>query len=135
MYQLLVDYKKKFQTTNVPRPFVSRKLKEHLKLGFWVRKQRSRCKEEKLSKQRVSLLNKIGFVWKDLYDRKWQEMYTRLKACNKQHKSTSVSGRYKEDQQLAKWVNNQRTFYKNKKLSVQRINDLEAIEFVWKCRG
>eukprot|EP00751_Fragilariopsis_kerguelensis_P015049 CAMPEP_0170760512 /NCGR_PEP_ID=MMETSP0733-20121128/1596_1 /TAXON_ID=186038 /ORGANISM="Fragilariopsis kerguelensis, Strain L26-C5" /LENGTH=110 /DNA_ID=CAMNT_0011100271 /DNA_START=226 /DNA_END=558 /DNA_ORIENTATION=+ len=110
-------------------------MKEHLKLGSWVRKQRVRCKEEKLSTKRVSLLNKIGFVWKDLNDSNWKEMYTRLQAYNKQHKSTSVSGRYREDQQLAKWVKTQRTFYKNKKLSVQRINDLEAIEFVWKCRG
>jgi hypothetical protein len=52
MYERLVAYKKKLNTTCVPR-------KEDAKLSIWISNQRVRCKEKDL----IDLLNDIDFVW------------------------------------------------------------------------
>jgi len=129
MFRQLVDYKEKHQTTYVPH-----KCNEHPQLGRWSSKQRERYKKETISKHRVALLDGILFVW-DPCHVKWMEMYQRLITYKKQHKTTSVPKSYTEvDSKLGPWVECQRTSYKKKKLSVERINDLESIGFSWKLR-
>ena len=54
MYQRLLAYRKRYQTTRVTESF------EDSKLAKWVRTQRRSCSEKK----RVELLNDIGFEWK-----------------------------------------------------------------------
>eukprot|EP00536_Pseudo-nitzschia_multiseries_P017739 jgi/Psemu1/226318/e_gw1.1778.15.1 len=54
MYQRLVEYKERYRTTRVPQTY-----KADPQLGRWVATQRQRCKK----KERVELLNTIGFVW------------------------------------------------------------------------
>merc|ERR1712194_628268 len=58
--------------------------------------------------------------------------YRRLVAYHNEHKSTSVPRDYKKDTQLGKWVDWQRFCYRNNELSVERINYLESIGFIWK---
>jgi len=67
-------------------------------------------------------------------ERLWNKMYQNLIAYKKQHQTTSVPSRYKEGQNLGGWVRYQRQCYKNKELSIERINYLESIGFVWKVR-
>ena len=55
MYQRLRAYKEKHKSTRVPLHF-----KADPKLACWVNSQRSRC----CKKERVDLLNDIGFEWK-----------------------------------------------------------------------
>merc|ERR1712161_168018 len=62
------------------------------------------------------------------------KMYQRLIAYKKQHKTTSVPSRLKEDRKLGLWVVSQRQHYKKKYLSIERIKYLESIGFVWKMR-
>ena len=62
------------------------------------------------------------------------EMYKRLIVYKSQHQSTTVPRFYKEDPQLASWINHQRTYYKNNKLSFERINYLESVGFIWKLQ-
>jgi hypothetical protein len=52
MYQRLLAYKEKHGSTHVPR-------KSDLQLENWVQDQRRKCK----LKDRIDLLNDIGFVW------------------------------------------------------------------------
>merc|ERR1740139_1185866 len=61
-------------------------------------------------------------------------MYQNLIAYKKQHQTTSVPSRYKEGQNLGGWVRYQRQRYKKKEMSIERINYLESIGFVWKVR-
>jgi len=126
MFHRLTAYKEKHQTTDVPKRF-----KEDPKLCQWVMRQRTSYRKEIISKHRMDQLNTIEFVW-DVLDAKWMEMYQKLIVYKNQHKSTSVPRTYKEDPQLASWVHYQRTVYTNKLLSVERVNYLESIGFVWK---
>jgi len=124
MYERLKKYKQEHNSTSVPLHY-----KADPKLGRWVSKQRHRCKE----KERVDLLNQIGFVWEGKNRRgtdpqAWMEMYERLKKYKQEHNSTSVPTRYKVDPKLGKWVSKQRQSC-NKK---ERVDLLNKIGFAWK---
>ena len=125
MFLRLVTYKNNHKTTNVPRKYV-----KDPKLGQWVRNQRQCYKKETISESRVKRLNSIGFFW-DPTDTKWKEMYHRLVAYKNKHKSTNVPKGFTNDPQLAIWVSHQRTSFNKKELSMDRINLLESIGFIW----
>ena len=114
-------YKKKYNSTQVPQSY-----KEDLKLARWVHNQRQCCKD----KDRVDLLNSIGFRWSSGRASRWMKMYQRLIAYKKEQKTAYVPQSYKEDPQLARWVYNQRRSCKEK----GRIKMLDDIGFVWNVR-
>ena len=126
MFQCLVAYKKERKSTNVPKGYT-----EDPKLATWVYCQRSKCKNQEVSVDRIRRLDSIGFVWKVREQVPWEEMYQRLVAYKNQHKSTTVPQKYAADLQLGHWVHTQRRYYSNKQLSTERTNLLESIGFVW----
>jgi hypothetical protein len=126
MFQRLVAYKKVHKSTTVPERYA-----EDPKLATWVQTQRRTCGKKNISVKRIGRLDSIGFVWKinDLVP--WEEIYKRLVAYKKKHKSTNVPWMYEADPKLGLWVSKQRQFYNSKTLSIERINRLELISFVW----
>ncbi|OEU10779.1 hypothetical protein FRACYDRAFT_193338, partial [Fragilariopsis cylindrus CCMP1102] len=125
MFRRLVAYQNEYGSTNV-----SRSNNDDPKLVRWIDSQRAFYNNKTISIDRIYRLESIGFVWDPLGE-KWMEMYHKLVAYKKQHKSTNISSKYQEDPQLANWVHHQRTHYKTKSLSIDRINHLESIGFVW----
>jgi hypothetical protein len=125
MYQKLVAYKKKHRSTNVHRNSPA-----DPRLGNWVHHQRTFYKTKTISIDRINQLESIGFAC-DLLGQKWMEFFHKLVAYKKQNKSASVPRSYKEDPKLGVWVSHQRAFYKNNTISIERINLLESIDFVW----
>ena len=61
----------------------------------------------------------------------WNTIYERLVVYKKEHNTTSIPCKYKEDPPLGLWVHAQRQKYKNKSLSVERVVRLTSIDFVW----
>jgi len=120
LYQRLLTYKQRNGTTRVPY-----KYKIDPQLGVWVRNQRTICK----IKDRIDLLNEIGFEWKIVQNDNWEVMYQRLVAFKKEHGTTCVpkSVSHKEHFQLSTWVSTQRQFCKK----TDRIELLNDIGFVW----
>jgi hypothetical protein len=114
MYRRLEAYNQKYGNTRVPQKF-----KKDRQLGSWVDKQRRLCKD----KDRVELLNKIGFTW----NVNWQLMYQRLVAYTEEHGTTCVPQNYKADPKLADWVKKQRQICKQR----GRIDLLNDIGFEW----
>jgi hypothetical protein len=126
MFQRLVVYKKQHKSTNVPRHYI-----EDPKLGEWVQSQRTTYTQKTISVERIGRLDSIRFVWK-MYDLvPWEKLYQRLVGYKNNHKSTNVPAKYKKDPKLGNWVRRQRQYYNNKTLSIERINRLELIGFVW----
>jgi hypothetical protein len=125
MFQKLVSYKKQHKSTIVPVVYA-----RDPKLGNWVHNQRFYYKNKTLYIDHINHLESIGFVW-DPLDAQWMEMYQKLVEYRTQHKFTNVPRSYKADRKLGNWVCHQRAFYKNKILSIDRINRLESIGFVW----
>ena len=115
MYQRLIAYKKEHNDTNVPCLYT-----EDPKLGYWLNKQCTRYKTEKMTEERKSQLNSIGFVWDGkapgTSTATWEEMYERLLLYKIEHNdTTSVPQHYKEDPKFGTWVHNQCAAYRGGK--------------------
>ena len=128
MFQKLIEYKKVHKSTIVPRWY-----KEDLKLGLWVKKQRSLYKNDNMKPNRLALLNSIDFVWKVDNDERWMEMFQNLVEYKKKHKNTLVPTKYKENPQLGTWVHTQRKSHKNGHMEPNRLALLNSIDFDWKA--
>jgi hypothetical protein len=117
-FQLLVDYKKKYNTTKVPHTVPT--------LGRWVQVQRSAYKKNQLPERRLQRLNSVGFLLNAL-SATWMETYNRLLSYKAQNNgSTNVPG---HSGPLSSWVMKQREVYSKCLLSKERIDLLESIGF------
>ena len=77
-------------------------------------------------------MNSIDFVWDVGLDARWEDRLRRLRRYKLLHGNCLVPQSYEEDSDLAKWVANQRTEYKNGNMPSERIEKLEAVGFVWR---
>ncbi|MFH2120305.1 MAG: Helicase associated domain protein [Pseudomonadota bacterium] len=125
MYEKLLEFKKKNGHCNVPDRWP-----EDLQLGKWVGKQRTKRNSGLLSTERIVRLNKIGFIW-DLLASNWEEMFEYLLEFKQKNGHCNVPSRWPENSKLSRWVSTQREFWKNGKLSENRINRLEEAGFEW----
>ena len=125
-YQQLQAYYEENQSCNVPQRY-----KEDPELGRWVSTQRKAYKKNNLSQEKVDLLNQLNFDW-DPAETYWQEMYQQLKDYYENHQNCNVPQGYKENPQLANWVANQRQKYKKNKLSQERIDLINQLNFDWR---
>ncbi len=108
-------------------------------LGAWVAEQRRRYNQGKLNTNRVELLNSIGFRFEVRDNEKqWEKMYELAKKYYDHQGNLNIPQGFKtingydyndsiDCYNLSSWLNNQKTFYKNGKLSNDRIKKLEAI--------
>ena len=108
------------------------KYKENLSLGSWVIRQRHKFKAGKLSDERISDLNTIGFEWDLSTD--WTERLRHLEEYKAVHGNCRVPKKYQENPSLGSWVHNQRHKFKSGKLSEERITQLVTIGFEWSIR-
>ena len=100
-------------------------------LGRWIQNQRQAYKKGKLSTDKISKLEDLGFEW-DVIAVEWERNFKMLKDYHSQHGNCRVP--IKLFKQLGGWVREQRLKYSRKKLSAERISRLEAIDFEWKLR-
>jgi len=130
MYQRLVGYKQEHNDTRVPARY-----EKDPQLGDWIRTQRKAYKETSITKERMRLLNRIGFLWDvrglGTSTARWMKMYQRLGAYKKERDDNDVPQSYKEDPELRTWVNNQRQACRNKLITEERKRLLNCIGFVW----
>ena len=104
--------------------------KEFSLLGKWCERQRSSRKKKILSQEKIDLLDSINFDW-DLYETEWQNKFSQLKEFKKEHGHTSPSSTNKEFSLLGKWCEKQRSFHNQGKLSQQRFDLLDNLNFDW----
>ena len=125
MYRALIQFREKEHHCNVPRNWA-----ENPMLAQWVTSRRQACRKHQLSKERVSLLEELGFVW-DPYELAWERKFEALMAFHAVHHHCNVPVKWADDPSLGQWVVNQRQAYKKHKLSIERINRLEGLGFAW----
>ncbi|KAL7489119.1 hypothetical protein ACHAW6_014726 [Cyclotella cf. meneghiniana] len=110
-------------------------------LGQWTVRQRyfyrSKSLDTKLSKERINLLNSLGFHWSTRYEVLWDQRVIELKEFKQKHGHCMVPRNYEPNPQLSSWVATQRKSYKLKMngkssyLTDQRQKQLEDLDFVW----
>lgn len=103
-----------------------------VKLGSWINTQRRQYKRGKLSKEKISLLEKIEMVW-SVYDIQWYEYYNASVEYYNKNGNLLVPLRYKTTSniKLGSWISHQRRNYKAGKLSKEKIDLLEKLEMAW----
>lgn len=96
-------------------------------LATWCYTQRERRKKGRLSKERIRVLDEIGFVWSQDLNGGWMKNYEALKIfLDKQQRfPKSAEGC------LGEWCSTQRKMRKQGKLSPDRQTLLDRIGFVW----
>ena len=137
----LVAYKEAYGDCNVPNRF-----KENEQLGKWVARHRTEYrlyqegKKAKITRERIAKLNEIGFQW-DVNEAAWEEKLAELVAYKEAYGDCNVPNKFKENEQLGKWVARHRTQYrfyqggKKSHMTEERIAKLDDIGFKWKVRG
>jgi hypothetical protein len=131
-YQKLVEFKRKNGHC-----MVTQRSKEDKSLAKWVHTQRACHQNNKLRLDRKGILDKIGFAWKDdavgkPNDKLWHQQHQKLVEFRQEHGHCRVPQSYEQDKSLGSWVMNQRSYYNNDKLRLDRKKILEGIGFVWK---
>lgn len=116
VYKRLVAFKNRYGHADVPQRW-----KEDLALGRWVHRQRYDCKDS----ERIKLLNAVGYDWLPPKERKWMDMYGRLKEYQQIYQTTDVDRSI--DKELFHWANAQRENCK----SERRASLLTKIDFDW----
>ena len=124
-YGQLVAYRERHGTCEMPH-----RLAKDKSLATWVINQRVLWKEGLLSRERIALLDKIGFKWSPKAHT-WRENYLALLAYKEKHGNCRVPQEWAEDKRLAKWVSTQRVRWKRGQLNQERIAMLERVGFEW----
>ena len=123
-YDELVQFKNQFGHTRVPVQW-----DQNPQLSSWI--YRTRLNKSGLGKQKIELLNNVGFDW--LLNQKvivpWEVMLDRLIAFKDNYGHTSVPASWPADKKLGKWVS--RIRYEKAKQDPGRIKLLDAVKFDW----
>jgi len=148
----LLDYKSNHRDCLVPQQFPA-----NPQLGKWVQTQRAQykllCSWESSAKgdgnpikyerapsltvDRRDKLESIGFVWEVLNQVPWEKRMCELIAYKEQHGDCLVPYGYAPNPNLGWWVNIQRQQFrlhkegKPTKMTQERIDRLEAVNFIW----
>ena len=105
---------------------------EGIKLGMWISIQRRNNLKNRLSKERIELLEKIGMVW-SVYDAQWLEYYGMATKYYRENGNLLIPRQYttNDGEKLGAWIGAQRRQYNDGNLSTERKELLEEIGMVW----
>lgn len=102
-------------------------------LGQWAVRQRFLYRQAKssLTNERINLLNRLDFPWTTRSEQLWNKRINELREFKEQNGHCLVPRSYANNPQLSAWVATQRKNYKRRKLTTDRIQELEEMGFVW----
>ena len=127
-YKELIEHKKRSGTLNIKTNDLYKK-----QLRGWVQNQISSARRGVLEQNKVELLLSIGMDF-SLKSKPmlWETRYSELQKFHDTNGHCDVPQLYKEVVGLGKWVNRQRQAFASGKLSDERVNLLNNIQFIWK---
>ncbi|HEV7379352.1 MAG TPA: Helicase associated domain protein, partial [Dyadobacter sp.] len=126
-YQLLKEFHESTSTSIIPNNYIYK----GVNLDVWAVRQRQLKKTNRLPRDRIDLLDAIGFTW-DPLDEKWERAYLLLKSVYETTGTSDIAQNYIcQDFKLGKWAGRQRAVWKENQLAQDRIDLLDAIGFTW----
>jgi hypothetical protein len=147
MFDRLKIFRKQHGHTRVPQKYA-----ENPQLGTWITNQQGAYRNRKLSSERETRLESIGFewlrderlVWKEdrplgKTDDLWTRKFNELKAFEREHGHTLVPPKHKvlddegerDEYDLGMWANKQRRAFREGVMRKGRKERLETIGFVF----
>ena len=133
-YAACVAYHKQNGDLDIPVDYVT---KEGLRLGAWIRNQRSarqgNGRSARLDEEQIRRLDAIGMLWGTKYDRAWDACYAEAVAYCAVHQNLDVPIAYETASgcKLGRWVARQRAKGREG-LSKERGKKLDALGIVWR---
>ena len=131
-FKELERFKKEYGHCNV-----STKYQANPALARWVASLRHRKKDGTLARDKIRLLDALGFCW----ERKptvtkamaavWKQRINDLKSFKKEHGHCNVPAHYPPNRPLGSWVQFTRSQKKAGRLTKERIRCLEDLGFCW----
>ena len=102
------------------------------KLGNWIANQRVRYKANRLTKEQIRLLEKIGMCW-NANEEKWKAAYGQAVTFFNEHGHLNIKNDYVTPAgiHLGEWLASNRMSYRKGKLEENKADLLEAIGIVW----
>jgi hypothetical protein len=103
-------------------------------MNEWISHQREHYKKNKLSKERIDKLNELEWWFWDInLEKIWDDKFEKLvKFYNINKTLPNSKSKDTIESKLGKWVLKQRSNYKDKNISDERIEKLEKLEWwVW----
>lgn len=129
-YELAKKYYKENHSISMPYNYVY----ENENLGMWLGSQRNKYKKNKLSKDRINLLNLLDMDWigKDS-DTIWDNMFIFAKEYYDSNGNINVPFDYitSDGKKLGIWIRNQRNNYKQNLLSEAQIIKMNSLQITW----
>ena len=122
-------YLKNYIEKNQKLPSISYETKDGYKLGNWVYVQRTNYRNNKLSTEKITMLEKLsGWIW-DPLEFQWQEGYNKLKEyVNLYNKMPLKEDSDANVKKLGSWMHKQRSNYKKGILSKEKVQMIENIQ-------
>ena len=121
----LKDFYKEYGHSDVPNDY------ENTSLASWVKYQRQQYKNEipLLTIERIHKLETLDFKW-DIATARWEDKFKQLEQYYNEFGNTTVHTRY-DNGTLYNWMKTQIRDKKDNKLSEDRVNRLNALNFIW----
>jgi len=126
----LKAFEKKHGHCNVPHLYPLNPV-----LGRWVNRVRQTKKQGILTKDRILILDALGFSWiirRQGIKVPWKQRITDLKAFKKKHGHCNVPHEYPPNPALGQWVSDLRKRKKQRTLAKDKVLILDALGVVWK---
>jgi superfamily II DNA or RNA helicase len=129
-FQETLLYKESTGNPNAPWGY---KTPEGYRLHSWQSFHIDRYNKGKLSPERVQRLEKIGFIWGEKLEDRFEKGFQETLFYKESTGNPNAEVRYKtpEGYRLGSWQHAQRKSYKKDKLSPERLQRLEKIGFKW----
>jgi hypothetical protein len=124
-FNKLCIYNNAYGHCRIPQSF-----EEDKALGSWVMVQRQAYRNGKLTTERITKLENIGFEW-DPHKAKWETFFEELKMFKRENGHCRVPPKSNTYRSLGSWVSMQRDDYNNGIISEERKSRLEGIGFSW----
>lgn len=102
-------------------------------LGNWYRSVKNSYRQGLLTEERQKQLESIGMKWDSVKDRTWALYFDRAKEYYETNGNLNINAGYETEDgiKLGTWISSQRYAYNNKKLSKEKIQQLEGIGMSW----
>lgn len=129
-FKLAKEYYLTYGNLDIPTNYKSTDGKH---LGSWILRQRQLYKSNSLTDEQIKKLDSIGMDWMDRVDRVWENGFIEAKNYSEEYGNLSVPKNYRSntDFPLGIWIQRQRSLYKNKKISDDRIKRLTDVGMNW----
>lgn len=124
-FELLKDYYEQYKTVNINKNVVF----DDFNVGRWVDTQRNYYKNNKLSKEQIEKLEGLGIIW-NMETYEWEQKYNKILDYYNQYGYLTVPKDDENYKSLKKFIYRQRDFYKQGKLSDERIEKLKKINIL-----